>query len=118
MIHHRRVNPAIQAVPPNKIERCRGIRAPWVALQEFLPHEKLGYSRRGQQESGGKTRAAASVPGARVRTIRQSWNARIAPCLNQIMVLYAGDRLPPMREALGIEIARDGAEINRCALAL
>src|ERR1700675_1486289 len=117
MIHHGLVTAGIHARPPNQIGRL-GIPVPLLVFQEFLTHEELRYSRSSEQKTGGKSRAAASVPGARVRTIGQSGNSWVASYGYEGVVFDAGEGLPGVWEALGIEIVGDGVEIHKSALAL
>src|SRR5713101_4803542 len=115
MIHHCGITACTKSIPANQVARRLGIRAPLPVFQELLTHEELGYSRRSQQESGGKTRAASGVPGTRVRAIGQSGNSGVASRGHEIMILNTGDCLPTMREPLGIEIA---GETSKSTVAL
>src|SRR5579872_6914363 len=53
-----------------------------------------------------------------VRAVSKSGDAQVGAHLHNVVILDTRHRLPAMCKALGIEIAGDGVEIHRGALAL
>src|SRR5580693_6100421 len=117
MIHHGLVASSIEASPRNQMGRVRGIAVPLIRYQELLSHEELRNAWSGQQQPGGKSRAAAGIPGAGVRAVRESGNARVAAGLHHGVIFHAGYCLPCVWKVRGEKIGGDRVEVHGSTLA-
>src|ERR1035438_8250509 len=111
MIDHRNITSRCEPAPPEKIGRgC--VPAPLFIFQKLLSHEELRNSRRGEQQSQGDPRAAASIPRAAIGGIGEIGDALVCSDLDDVVILHARNRLPTVGKTLRIKIRGNSVEVD------